>query len=297
MSESQDDTGADSIYRAPTSDTSVATGDDFLAAFVGPKNAHYYERIFANFEAGRGTVSWHWPAFFVSWFWLMYRKMWGWFFVYWFGIPIALTSISAMISTTAGAEAGLTFYYGGYVIIAFILVPMFANNLYYKHAKKKIEKVAASSLSGEQQRMELARMGGTSNVAFVLIPVLIFVAGILAAIAIPAYQDYTIRAQVSEGLNLSGGAKAAVSESYMDVGSFPADNQAAGLSDASSITGNYVSSLAVYDGSIVVTYGNNAHTVLTGRELVLEPQGLGSNVTWSCYSNDIADKHLPAACR
>ncbi len=106
-----------------------------------------------------------------------------------------------------------------------------------------------------------------------------------------------MRAQVSVRLNLSVGAKAAVPASYLAIGNFPAGTQAARLSVASSITGNYVSSLAVYDGSIVVTYGNNAHTVLTGRELVLEPQGLGSNVTWSCYSNDIADKHLPAACR
>ncbi len=67
---------------------------------------------------------------------------------------------------------------------------------------------------------------------FTLIELMIVVAiiGILAAIAIPAYQDYTIRAQVSEGLNLAGGAKAAVAEYTMDRGSFPDDNPIAGLS-------------------------------------------------------------------
>jgi len=147
--------------------------------------------------------------------------------------------------------------------------------------------------------MDLARRGGTSNAAFIIVPfLLIAVIGILAAIALPAYQDYTIRAQVSEGLNLSGGAKAAVSEFYMDTGNFPADNESAGLYDANSITGNYVTSVAVYEGTVVVTYGNNAHMILSGQELVLEPQGSGDyGVEWNCYSVDIAGKHLPAACR
>ena len=74
---------------------------------------------------------------------------------------------------------------------------------------------------------------------FTLIELMIVVAiiGILAAIAIPAYQDYTIRAQVSEGLNLGGGAKTAVSEFYQDRGAWPSDNANAGLSDATDIEG------------------------------------------------------------
>ncbi len=77
---------------------------------------------------------------------------------------------------------------------------------------------------------------------FTLIELMIVVAiiGILAAIAIPAYQDYTIRAQVSEGLSLAGGAKAAVSEYTMDVGRYPTTNLLAGLSAANTIRGKYV---------------------------------------------------------
>lgn len=122
--------------------------------------------------------------------------------------------------------------------------------------------------------------------------------GILAAIAIPAYQDYSIRAQVSEGLNLSGGAKAAVTEYVQDYREWPTDNSSAGLVAGAEIAGLFVSSVAVEEGLVIITYGGGAHASIQGKTIKLSPDASNlPNVIWSCYSEDIANKWLPAACR
>ena len=135
---------------------------------------------------------------------------------------------------------------------------------------------------------------------FTLIELMIVVAiiGILAAIAIPAYQDYTIRAQVSEGLNLAGGAKAAVTEYSQDRGVFPTNNVQAGVSAAADIEGKYVESVTVgASGLVTVLFGNEAHALIDADTLLMEPTNNTGSISWACTSTTIDNKHLPAACR
>ena len=135
---------------------------------------------------------------------------------------------------------------------------------------------------------------------FTLIELMIVIAiiGILAAIAIPMYLDYTVRSQIAEGINVAVGAKSAVTEYYQDRGVFPTDNIEAGLSKAVEITAKYVDSVSVADEVITILYGNDANIQINGKTVLLTATDNLGSVSWECKSGGaIQDKHLPSACR
>jgi type IV pilus assembly protein PilA len=135
---------------------------------------------------------------------------------------------------------------------------------------------------------------------FTLIELMIVVAiiGILASLAIPAYQSYTIRAQISEGLSLAGPAKNAIANYYNENGSFPVDNDEAALETASSYAGSYVQSMTVSNGVIEIMYGNNANALINGQTVNLTAVPNGGSVGWDCASGGfILEVYLPSACK
>jgi len=144
---------------------------------------------------------------------------------------------------------------------------------------------------------------------FTLIELMIVVAiiGILAAIAIPAYQDYVIRSQVAEGASLADGSKTALGEflSNNSFNNWPSANASAGLASPASINGNYVVSVDAGSspGKIVVTYGNNANSHVAGSVLVFSGYTNSGSITWNCragsgdVTTNVTNKYLPQICR
>ena len=154
---------------------------------------------------------------------------------------------------------------------------------------------------------------------FTLIDLMIVVAiiGILAAIAIPAYQIFTVRAQITEGLNFAAGAKVPIVDAYTNDGVAPADRVSAGMTAAATDTrGNYVSQVDIVDGRIDVTFGGTrAHAAIIGQTFSMTPYVTpGSTVVWRCgydaapagallqggaahQNPTVPSWYLPAACR
>jgi type IV pilus assembly protein PilA len=158
------------------------------------------------------------------------------------------------------------------------------------------------------------------NNGFTLIELMLVVSiiGILAAIAFPSYQNYTIRAKVSEALVLADPVKKAISEFYDRWGTFPENNKQAGLPSPNALTGNYVQNITVDHGVVEITLQKLGNTVLEGKKMRLRPAINTSyttgSVAWICDKGDppkgttpvgvvlpadvsLNNNYLPSLCR
>ncbi|HEZ0658099.1 TPA: pilin [Neisseria meningitidis] len=159
----------------------------------------------------------------------------------------------------------------------------------------------------------------TLQKGFTLIELMIVIAivGILAAVALPAYQDYTARAQVSEAILLAEGQKSAVTEYYLNHGEWPSNNSSAGVASASDIKGKYVQKVEVAKGVITATMlSTGVNKEIQGKKLSLWAKRQAGSVKWFCGqpvqrakadadavtaatpdTDKINTKHLPSTCR
>ncbi|HGO9268440.1 TPA: pilin [Neisseria meningitidis] len=162
----------------------------------------------------------------------------------------------------------------------------------------------------------------TLQKGFTLIELMIVIAivGILAAVALPAYQDYTARAQVSEAILLAEGQKSAVTEYYLNHGEWPANNSSAGVASSANIKGKYVQSVEVKNGVVTATMlSSGVNNEIKGKKLSLWAKRQDGSVKWFCgqpvtrdanntakdavtaandnSNNGINTKHLPSTCR
>ena len=152
--------------------------------------------------------------------------------------------------------------------------------------------------------------------------IVVAIIGILASLAITAYQTYTVRAQVSEGLSMLANAKSSIVEAFVQDGEAPSNRAAAGMSPvATDTSGSFVTSVNVENGRLAVVFGNQANVAIAGTTLYLTPYETADlSVVWRCGSalavpgtnpmgtagggnaavyqaSTVEDRYLPTSCR
>ncbi|WP_158229223.1 DUF2628 domain-containing protein [Collimonas sp. PA-H2] len=271
---------------------------EYYEAQIGPKNQDYYLSKFAAFDdAGKSGPSWHWPALFVPFYWFLYRKMWRNALIF-LATPYFVTIFLLMTGAATGKSGGAVLGIG-FVLLALAcrLIPaIFANALYYAHCKKKIAEIKASRHSVERQLGELSGKGGTSGVFLfvLLIGIFIAVVGILAAIAIPAYQDYTTRARVAVAAEIGQKATRSVASYYSEHKQVPSDLAQAGFVET---LPKSVKEIDIDKSNGVVSVVM-AGGIIEGKILNLVPSlDAANHIKWRCMSQEIKDKYLPLECR
>ena len=275
--------------------------DEAWRLAIGPKaQAHYLDR-FARLAAG-GAGGWHWPAALFTSGWLLYRKLYGRLVLYIVAsnaLPLALALLGGVVGKQLGADsdggAALLGLLVGWVLL--IVWPGLKGNAWvYRSASHMIADVRSAGGTLAQQRAFIASRGGTNGAAVlvVLLVIGVPVIGILAAIALPAYQDYTVRARISQAVVSARQDSQRYAEAYAREGHVPVPEAIAPpASRAPSVREVQVEQ----DGALTYTLG--APQIVAGLRFQLTPEvdAQGQITGWRCHSVDVPERYMPHQCR
>lgn len=280
---------------SPAEDPSGFDAEMYEAA-VGSDKAAYYLPRFRALHEGQAGLSWHWPAFFLTFYWMLHRRMWLAAAAY-IAAPALLAFLLAFALVLLMGEHGPAGLITNVVVFGLTLLapPMLANRLYFGHCRKLVERVSHSGVKRSVALMRVRAKGGTSLVAAVVIAMLLGVAviGVLAAVALPAYQDYTTRAKATEALMSGDAVRSELSAHHARTGRLPRSLEEAGI--AAPYHSPYLRELA-YDAST----GELQYHVDTGRRqflVTMTPRVSAQRVVWNCRVGAGAERWVPVHCR
>lgn len=272
--------------------------EDAWRAAIGPRNTDYYLGRFEARHATGQAARWHWPAFFITFYWLLYRKLWGWAALY-FVLPYIVLFIVGGIAAAAGpAGAGFAGLLWIFTVAGFFVVPpLVANQLYFARCRTLIERQQSTARSREHFLAQVEARGGTSPAAAIVIGVVVVFAliGILAAVTLPAYNDYTKRAKVAEALAVGRQVATQVADHYQRTGALPA-----GLDQLPQQppVNPHVSVLRMDPGTGAIEIGVSFGGGARGGSVYLVPsKEADGRISWACKAPPEMQRSVPAACR
>jgi len=274
------------------SDSQIITDEEVRTAVIGPSSTLYYLGAFDRIARGEGS-GWNWPAFLVTWYWLLYRKMWVPAVLYFF-TPIIVNIFLLAVIGASPVVGGLMCLFW---LAAWLIGPgMLANGWYYRHCLGKIRDVRARSGSKDQVMARLEAAGGTSPVGVIVAAVLSFLVlpGMLAAIALPAYQTFTIKSKVAEAVVAGAEVAQAAGRQFEATGQFPADIDR--IAQQSTHPSKYVKAIELDGTSGTITVQVEATPTISGTILLTPTADSNRHVTWSCSTTDLL-KYVPQSCR
>ncbi len=274
-------------------DSDVLTEQEAWGAVIGDSNTDYYLTRFERLARGEGA-RWHWPALLVTWYWMLYRKMWVPALIYFFVPGIVVSVLSALMPSAAGPLL-LAWW-----LTLFIAPAMMANGWYFGHCKAKIRDVRARGGSKEQMLARLEAAGGTSNIIVIIVAIFALIAGIgiLAAVALPAYQTYTVKAKVSDAALVGDEMAATVGKQYEQTGVLPSNSDVERMLSGASHQSKFVRGIEIDGTTGALTVRVNAGARIDGAIVMVPSADTSGNhhLTWTCM-NDGLQRYAPARCR
>jgi len=269
-------------------------GELYYKVMIGPGHQAFYLKHFARFDdGGRARMSWHWPAFFATSIWLLYRKMWACAAVYLVAQYIVMAS-SEFVQRVAGGNIAFIAE-GAWLLATFIVPPLFANALYHRHCKNKIDKARGASDDMQRQLVDLAARGGTSAAAAYAVSALliVFVLGVATAIFVSAYRGHTLKEQLVSDVGFGMRAAQSIGRYYTSNHQFPESLYQTGFREHMPDT--------------IATFHNDAASGVIRMSLLYSNREVGSlllvpsveegdRVSWHCVSEDLDEELLPEPC-